>query len=199
MLGIVAAIALLAAFYILYYDPSQKKSVEINREIEKKEKKLRTARMHGGLFEPLKKQVEEMEAQLKEFKVKIASKAEELLLIKTVEEEALRMNMKVENMYAKVVPPPPPPPLKEGEKAPPPDPMAGYDKVVLDVSMQGKYKQLEELLKTLRDLKTYIIIERLEIICNKMIYPTLYSKIKINLFSKKLVANNAIANNAIAE
>ncbi len=199
MLGIAAAIALFAGFYMLYYDPSQKKSVEMYREIEAKDKELRTARMHGGLFEPLKIQVEEMEAQLNEFKAKIATKAEVILLIKTVEDEALRMNMKVKNMNAKVVEPPPPPPLKEGEEAPPPDPMAGYNKIVLDVSLQGKYKQLEELLKTLRDLKTYIIIEKLDISGGKMIYPMLTSKIEINLFSKKLVANNAIANNSIAE
>ncbi len=192
MLGIVAAIALLAGFYMLCYAPSQKKSVEIYRKIEAKDKELRTARMHGGLFEPLKKQVEEMEAELNEFKAKIATKAEVILLIKTVEDEALRMNMKVKNMHAKVVPPPPPPPQKEGEEAPPPDPMAGYDKVVLDVSLQGKYKQLEELLKTLRDLKTYITIEKLDISGGKMIYPMLTSEIEINLYSKKFVANNAI-------
>lgn len=199
MLGIVAAIALLAGFYMLYYAPSQKKSVEIYRKIEAKDKELRTARMHGGLFEPLKKQVEEMEAELNEFMAKIATKAEVILLIKTVEDEALRMNMKVKNMHAKVVPPPPPPPQKEGEEAPPPDPMSGYNKVVLDVSLQGKYKQLEELLKTLRDLKTYITIGKLDISGGIMIYPMLTSEIEINLFSKKFVANNAIANNSIAE
>ena len=193
MLGIAAAIALFAGFYMLYYDPSQKKSVEMYQEIEAKEKKLRTARMHGGLFEPLKKQVEEMEAQLNEFKAKIATKAEVILLIKTLEDEALRMNMKVKNMHAKVEAPPPPPPQVEGEEAPPPDPMSGYNKVVLDVSLQGKYKQLEELLKALQDLETHVAIEKLDISGGKMIYPMLTSEIEINLYSKKLVANNAIA------
>ena len=193
MLGIVAAIALLAAFYILYYDPSQKKSVEMYQEIAAEDKKLQTARMHGGLFEPLKKQVEEMEAQLNMFKAKIATKAEVILLIKTVEDEALRMNMKVKNMHAKVEVPPPPPPQVEGEEAPPPDPMSGYNKVILDVSLQGKYKQLEELLKALQDLETYVTIEKLDISGGKMIYPMLTSEIEINLYSKKLVANNAIA------
>jgi Tfp pilus assembly protein PilO len=193
MLGIVAAIALFAGFYMLYYVPSQKKSVEMYQEIEAKEKKLRTARMHGGLFEPLKKQVAEMEAQLNEFKAKIATKAEVILLIKTVEDEALRMNMKVKNMHAKVEAPPPPPPQVEGEEAPPPDPMSGYNKVVLDVSLQGKYKQLEELLKALQDLETYVTIEKLDISGGKMIYPMLTSEIEINLYSKKLVASNAIA------
>jgi Tfp pilus assembly protein PilO len=193
MLGIVVAIALFAGFYMLYYDPSQKKSVEMYQEIEAKEKELRTARMHGGLFEPLKKQVEEMEAQLNEFKAKIATKAEVILLIKTVEDEALRMNMKVKNMHAKVEAPPPPPPQVEGEEAPPPDPMSGYNKVVLDVSLQGKYKQLEELLKALQDLETYVTIEKLDISGGKMIYPMLTSEIEINLYCKKFVANNAIA------
>ncbi len=190
MLGIVAAIALLAGFYMLYYDPSQKKSVGMYQEIEAKDKELRTARMHGGLLEPLKKQVEEMEAQLNEFKAKIATKAEVILLIKTLEDEALRMNMKVKNMHAKVEAPPP---QVEGEEAPPPDPMSGYNKVVLDVSLQGKYKQLEELLKALQDLETYVTIEKLDISGGKMIYPMLTSEIEINLYSKKLVANNAIA------
>jgi hypothetical protein len=115
------------------------------------------------------------------------------LLIKTVEDEALRMNMKVKNMHAKVEAPPPPPPQVEGEEAPPPDPMSGYNKVVLDVSLQGKYKQLEELLKALQDLETYVTIEKLDISGGKMIYPMLTSEIEINLYSKKLVANNAIA------
>jgi Tfp pilus assembly protein PilO len=190
MLGIVVAIALLAGFYMLYYRPSQKKSVEMYQKIEAKDKELKTVRMHGGLFEPLKKQVEEMEAQLNGFKAKIATKAEVILLIKTLEDEALRMNMKVKNMHAKVEAPPP---QTEGEEAPPPDPMSGYNKVVLDVSLQGKYKQLEELLKALQDLETYVTIEKLDISGGKMIYPMLTSEIEINLYSKKLVANNAIA------
>ncbi len=193
MLGIVAAIALLAGFYMLSYGPSQKKSVEMYQEIEAKDKKLRTARMHGGLFEPLKKQVEEMEAQLNKFKAKIATKAEVILLIKTVEDEALRMNMKVKNMHAKVEAPPPPPPQVEGEEAPPPNPMSGYNKVVLDVSLQGKYKQLEELLKALQDLETYVTIEKLDISGGKMMYPMLTSEIEINLYSERLVAGNAVA------
>ncbi len=41
MLGLIGAIVLLAGFYMLYYDPSQKKIVEIRRNIEAKDNEIK--------------------------------------------------------------------------------------------------------------------------------------------------------------
>ena len=60
MIGIIGAIALSAGFYMLYYDPSQKKMVEIRKNIEAKENEIRNAKIQVAIFEPLKKQVAQL-------------------------------------------------------------------------------------------------------------------------------------------
>ncbi len=192
MLGLVVAIALLAGFYMLYYAPSEKKTVEIRKEIEVKEKALQTARMHAGLFNPLKKKVEEMEARLKLLKVRIAAKEDAIALIKTIEDEAQRLKMKVINMYANVQEPPPPQTEEEKKPGEVVTPLPGYTKVVLDISLRGKYKQLEELLETIQNRNTFITIETLDISSDETIYPGLASNVKIGLFVEKGAVNDAI-------
>lgn len=196
MLGVVAAIGLVAGFYMLYLDPSKKKVADIRRQIEAKDKELQTARMHADLFRPLKEKVAKLEEQLSLLRAKLATKGEIISLIKTIEDEAQRLDMKVINMYANVQEPPPPPPKEEKEtdkETPPQEQMPGYSKVILDVNLQGRFDKLEGFLKTLQNIKTFLVIEKLDISGDEDIYPLLTSSTEINFYSEKGIDNSAIA------
>lgn len=196
MLGVIAAIALAAGFYMLYYDPSQKKIATMRREIEAKDKELQTARMHADLFRPLKEKVAELEEQRNLLRAKLATKGEIISLIKTIEDEAQRLDMKVINMFANVQEPPPPPSGKEkdsGGEKPLPVQTPAYTKVILDINLQGSYNKLEDILKTLQNMETFLVIEKLDISCDEKTYPLLTSNTEINLYSEKGVDNSAIA------
>jgi Tfp pilus assembly protein PilO len=196
MLGFVGAIALVAGFYMLYYDPSQKKIAAIREEVEAKDKEIRTAKIQAALFKKLKKKVAELEKHLSILRTKTTTSGEVIPLIKIVEEEAQRLDMKVINMFTSVHEPPPPPPPKKkkgsGGKAPPPAQKPAYTKIILDINLQSKYKKLEEFLKTLQNLETFLVIEGLDISSDEKIYPRLTSNLVMNLYSKKGVDKSAI-------
>ncbi len=195
MIGIVVAVALLAGFYMLYYDPSQKKMVEIRKDIEAKENEIRNAKIQVAMFKPLKEQVAKMEEQLDSLRSKTATSGEIISLIKTIEDEAKRLDLKVVKMFSTVHEPPPP--TEEsgtGKKAEgsPEAQTPAFTKVILDISLRGKYDKLEDFMETIQHLDTFLVVEGLDISGAEKIYPLLTSNMEINLYNRKGVDNNAI-------
>ena len=192
MLGIIATMVIVAGTYLLYYDPSQKKITEMRNAVEAKDKEIKNARMHVALFKPLKKQVAKLEEQLDKLKSKLATRAEIISLIKTVEEEAQRLNLKVINMSTTVQELPPPPPPTEGE-APANVPVSAYSKIVLYITLQGKYNKLEGFQEILQNLETFLVVEELNMSSDVEIYPDLTASMELNLYLEKGVDNNVAA------
>jgi Tfp pilus assembly protein PilO len=198
MIGIIVAIALSAGFYMLYYDPSQKKMVEIRKNIEAKENEIRNAKIQVTAFEPLKEQVAKLEEKLDHLRVKTAKSGEIIPLIKTIEDEAKRLDLKVVKMFSVVHEPPPPTKKsgteeKEAEKSPEVQAPA-FTKTILNISLQGKYDKLEDFMETIQHLETFVVVEGLDISGAEKIYPRLTSNMEINLYSQKGVDDNAIVN-----
>ncbi len=195
MMGIIVAIALSAGFYMLYYNPSQKKMVEIRKDIEAKENEIKNAKIQVAIFKPLKEQVAKLEKQLDNLRAKTATSGEIISLIKTIEDEAKRLDLKVINMFSTVHEPPPTEESgigKEAEESPEVQTYA-FTKTILDISMRGKYDKLEDFMETIQHLETFVVVEGLDISGAEEIYPRLTSNMAINLYSRKGVDNNAIA------
>lgn len=193
LIGIIGAIALLAGFYTLYYDPSQKKLAEIRKDIEAKENEIKNAKIQVAVFKPLKEQVEKLEEQLGELRVKTATSGEIISLIKTIEDEAKRLDLKVINMFSTVHEPPPAEKngTAEAEKLPEVQ-TPSFTKTVLDIRLQGNYDKLEDFMETIQHLETFLVVEGLDLSGAEKIYPRLTSNMAINLFSEKGVDNNEI-------
>ncbi len=192
--GIVGAVALLAGFYMLYYKPSQEKDVEIHRKIEAKKNEIKIAKIQVAGYEQLKKQVTELEEQLGELRAKIATSGEIISLVKTIEEEAKRLDLKVVNMYSTVHMPPPPPPADENAKGNelPVNKTHTFTKTVLRINLRGKYDKLEDFVNSIQHLETFLVVEELALDGSENIYPRLSSNMKINLYNEGGVNNNAI-------
>jgi len=186
IVSIIGAIALLAGFYMLYYDPSQKKIAEIRKNIEAKEVEIGNAKIQVAIFEPLKEQVAQMEEKLAGLKVKTATSGEIIALIKTIEDEAKRLNIKVVRMTSSVHEPPPTSGTTPEVQAP------SFTKVILDISLRGKYDKLEDFMETIQHLETFLVVEGLDITSAEKTYPRLTSNMEINLYNEKGVDNNAI-------
>jgi len=199
MMGSIVAIALLTGFYLLYYDPSQKQMAQIRKNIEVKENEIRNAKIQVAAFKPLKEQVAKMEEQLVSLRAKTAKSGEIIPLIKTIEDEAKRLNLKVVNMFS-IVQEPPPRPTGEGgggkEAGESPEVKTPtFTKTILDISLQGKYDKLEDFMETIQHLETFIVVEGLDLSGTEKLYPRLTSNMEINLYSQKGVDNNAIVQN----
>ncbi len=197
MVGIIMAAALLAGFYMLYYEPSQKKIVEIRKNINTKENEIRNAKIQVASFELLKSKVAKLEEQLGELRTKIATSGEIISLIKTIEDEALRLDLKVIKMYSSVHEPPPPPVESgKGKKAveKPENRGPAFTKTVLNISLRGKYDKLEAFMDTIQHLETFLIVDGLDISSAEKTYPKLTSNVKINLYNEKGVDNDATIN-----
>jgi Tfp pilus assembly protein PilO len=198
IVGIIVAIALSAGFYMLYYEPSQKKMVEISKDIEAKENEIRNAEVQVAAFKPLKEQVAKLEEQLANLRLKTATSGEIISLIKTIEEEAKRLDFKVAKMTSIVHEPPPPTEQsgtgKEAEESPEVQTPA-FTKTILNIRLRGKYDELEEFMETIQHLETFIVVEGLDISSAEKIYPRLTTNMEINLYNRKGVDNNAIAQN----
>ncbi len=199
MIGIIVAIALSAGFYMLYYDPSQKKMAQIRKDIEAKENEIRNAKIQVAAFKPLKEQVAKLEEKLEHLRVKTAKSGEIIPLIKTIEDEAKRLDLKVVNMSSTVHEPPPPTKKSgtesgtEKEAGESPEVQApAFTKTILNISLQGKYDKLEDFMETIQHLETFVVVEGLDLSSAEKIYPRLTSNMTINLFSQKGVDNNAI-------
>jgi len=190
--SIIGAIALLAGFYMLYYEPSQKKIAEIRKDIEAKEIEIGNAKIQVAIFEPLKEQVAEMEEKLDGIKAKTATSGEIIALIKTIEDEAKRLDINVVKMASSVHEPPPPPTTEKGGTTPEAQ-TAAFTKIILDISLRGKYDKLEDFMETIQHLETFLVVEGLDISSVEQAYPRLTSNMKINLYNEKGVDNNAIA------
>lgn len=186
LLGIVGAIVVAGGFYLLYYDPSQKKMASLRNEIAEKDKTIKIAIMKAPLAKKLQKEIVILEKRLNTLRVKVAVSGKIIPLLKTIEDEAQRLELKVLNMSTSVHEPPPPPPPKEGEQAPKAQP-PGYTRVTLNIDIQGDYSKLEGFIKTLQNLKTFIVIEKLDIVSDEKLYPTLTSNVVMNVFTKKEV------------
>ena len=192
IVSIIGAIALLAGFYMLYYDPSQKKMAEIRKNIEAKEIEIGNAKIQVAIFEPLKEQVAQMEEKLAGLKVKTATSGEIIALIKTIEDEAKRLDINVVKMASSVHEPPPPPTTEKGGTTPEAQ-TAAFTKIILDISLRGKYDKLEDFMETIQHLETFLVVEGLDIESAENTYPRLTSNMEINLYNEKGVDNNAIA------
>jgi Tfp pilus assembly protein PilO len=191
-MSIIGAIALLAGFYMLYYDPSQKKIAEIRKDIEAKEIEIGNAKIQVAIFEPLKEQVAQMEEKLDGLKVKTATSGEIIALIKTIEDEAKRLDIKVVKMTSSVHEPPPTTTTEKNGTTPEVQAPA-FTKVILDISLRGKYDKLEDFMETIQHLETFLVVEGLDISSAEKTYPRLTSNMEINLYNEKGVDNNAIA------
>jgi len=195
MVGIIGALALLAAFYQLYFDPSQKKLSDINRIIADHNKKISTAQKHAAMTKKMEKEVAAIEKQLGTIRTKIAARGEIIPIIKTIEKEALRLDLKVLKMSTRVVEPPPPPAPDASKDADVaanttlPGQVPGYNKVSFDINLQGKYDKLEKFISVLQDLATFLIIDTLEISSDEKQYPRAVSNIMVNVYSKKEVGD----------
>jgi hypothetical protein len=195
MTGIIAAIALSAGFYLFYYTPSQKKLAEARKNVEAKENEIRNAKIQVAMFKPLKEQVAKLEEQLDDLRVKIATNGEIISLVKTIEDEAKRLDLKVVKMFSTVHEPPPPAEIsgtgKETEKSSEVQ-VPAFTRTVLDLSLRGKYDKLEDFMETIQHLETFLVVERLGVSSSEKIYPRLTSNMQINMYSKKGDGNNAI-------
>ncbi len=196
MLGIVGSLALSAAFYQFCFDPAQKKISDINREIADHNKKISTALKHAAMTKKMEEEVSAIKKQLGAIRTKIASSGEIIPIIKTIEKEAQRLDLKVLNMSTKVVEPPPPPPTPDTKEnaitdinAVLPGQVPGYTKVSFNISLQGKYEKMENFVTVLQDLATFLIIERLEINSEEKTFPRLVSNLVINVYSNKEVGD----------
>ncbi len=196
MVGIIMAAALLAGFYMLYYEPSQKKIAEIRKNINTKENEIRNAKIQVASFELLKSKVAKLEEQLGELRTKIATSGEIISLIKTIEDEALRLDLKVINMYSSIHEPPPIVESSKGKKAEvtPENQGPTFTKTVLNISLRGKYDKLEAFMDTIQHLETFLIVDGLDISSAEKTYPRLTSNVKINLYNEKGVDNDKTIN-----
>lgn len=191
MIGIIGAIALSAGFYLLYYDPAQKEIVEIRKDIEAKDNEIRNAKIQVAAFAPLKEQVAKLEKQLDNIRVKIATSGEIISLVKTIEDEAKRLDLKVVKMFSSVHEPSPPTEeigIGKGAEVQTP----AFTRTVLDLSLRGKYDKLEDFMETIQHLETFLVVERLDVSGAEKIYPRLTSNLQINMYSEKGENNNAI-------
>ncbi|MBC8555002.1 MAG: hypothetical protein H8D23_35765 [Candidatus Brocadiales bacterium] len=195
MVGIIGALALSAAFYQLYFDPSQKKLSDINRIIADHNKKISTAKKHATMTKKMEEEVAAIEKQLSTIRTKIAARGEIIPIIKTIEKEALRLDLKVLKMSTSVVEPPPPSaPDANGDanvaaNTALPGQVPGYNKVSFDINLQGRYDKLEKFISVLQDLATFLIIDTLEISSDEKLYPRAVSNIMVNVYSKKEVGD----------
>jgi hypothetical protein len=140
----------------------------------------------------MEEEIAVIEKQLNIVRSKISASGEIIPIIKTIEKEAQRLNLKVLNMSTKVIEPPPPASDKEKDSetdAVLPGQVPGYIKVAFNISLQGKYDKLENFIKVLQDMATFLIIETLEINSNEKLYPRLVSNLLINVYSKKEVGD----------
>jgi len=198
MLGIIGAFALSAVFYQFYFDPSNKEVSAIYRKIEDHNNKINTARRHSAMTKTMEEEITVIEKQLNLIRFKIAASGEIIPIIKTIEKEAQRLNLKVLNMSTKVIEPPPPAPDEKKDSevdadAILPGQVPGYIKVSFNISLHGKYDELENFIKVLQNMATFLIIETLEIDSNEKLYPRLVSNLLINVYSKKGVGDIVVS------
>jgi Tfp pilus assembly protein PilO len=195
MIGIIGSLAMLAAFYQLYFDPSKKKIADINRVIADHNKKIITAKKHSAMTKKMEEEVVALEKQLGTIRTKIATSGEIIPIINTIENEALRLDLKVLKMSTRVVEPPPPPAPDANGNANPdantalPGQVPGYIKVTFDINLQGRYDKMEKFISVLQDLATFLIIDTLEISSDEKLYPQMVSNILINVYNKKEVGD----------
>ncbi len=195
-LGIIGALALSAAFYQFYFDPSNKEVSAIYRKIEDHNNKINTARRHSAMTKKMEEEITVVEKQLNSIRSKIAASGEIIPIINTIEKEAQRLNLKVLNMSTKVIEPPPPAPDEEKNSetdAVIPGHVPGYVKVSFNISLQGKYDRLENFVKVLQNMATFLIIDTMEIDSNEKLYPRLVSNLLINVYSKKGVGDIVVS------
>jgi Tfp pilus assembly protein PilO len=190
MFGIIGALGLSAASYQFYFDPSYKEVSAIYRQIEDHNNKINTARRHSAMTKKMEEEITVIEKQLNSIRSKIAVSGEIIPIIKTIEKEAQRLNLKVLNMSTKVIEPPPPASDEEKDSktdadAVIPGHVSGYVKVSFNISLQGRYDKLENFVKVLQNMATFLIIETMEIDSNVKLYPQLVSNLLINVYSKK--------------
>lgn len=191
MLGIIGALALSAAFYQFYFGPSNKEISDIYRRIEDHHNKINTAQRYSAITKKMEEEITVIEKQLNVVRSKISASGEIIPIIKTIEEEAQRLDLKVLNMSTKVTEPPPPSDKEKDSEtdAVLPGQVPGYIKVSLNISLEGKYDKLETFIKELQNMATFLIIETMEIDSNEKLYPRLVSNLLINVYSRKEVGD----------
>ncbi len=152
LMGMVIATAMSAGFYVYWYTPANKEVEFMRSKVESEERALQTVRTQAPLLKPMTEKVKWLEQQLEVFRAKIAAKGEVVSLIKTIEEEAQRLGLKVKNMHTKTEAPPPPPTDKSSSAAKDATPVQpAYAKIILDTHMHADYYKLEDFLATLQN------------------------------------------------
>ncbi|MFQ5861929.1 MAG: GspMb/PilO family protein [Candidatus Brocadiales bacterium] len=188
LVGILGVIAVLFGFYKFYYGPEQEMVAILRQNIATKEGELNASRTQASVAKKLEKNMPELERQLNILKAKIATGAEIISLIKTVEEEALRLDLKILNMVTNVQEPPQPGQKGQGAqaKAPPEEGQTSdYTKISFDISLQGEYRKLEDFLRALQNVAPYLNISELNMSSDEELYPELTSRLVINAYNKK--------------
>ncbi len=197
LVGIIIAIAMSAGYYQFCYTPTNKK-IELTRHlVEAEERALKTVRTQAPLLKPMTEKVKRLEEQLVEYRAKVAGKGEVISLIKTVEEEAQRLGLKVINMHTREEVPPAPATdnsaSQDNNAAPVPEP--AYTKVVFGSYMQADYYKLEEFLDTLQSLKSFIVIESIGVDVSEEMGSELTLNLELSLYNKKGGDNTYVAKN----
>ncbi len=193
LIGVLIALAMCGGFYVLCYTPTNKKIESVRREVKKEEAKLATARKQAPLVKPMTEKVKKLETKLVEYRAKIAGKGEVISLIKVIEREAQKLGLTVKNIRTrKEMPLPPADGSSSGGKNAPAQPPA-YTKIVLDSSMKADFYKLEDFLSTLQKLKTFIVIESINVATNKNEGSELNLKFKMSLYSNNGINNTFVA------
>jgi Tfp pilus assembly protein PilO len=194
LIGIVIAVAMGAGFYLFCYTPTNKKIELTRRQIEAEERALQTVRTQAPLLKPMTEKVKWLEQQLVVYKAKIAGKGEVISLIKTIEEEAQRLGLKVINMHTREEVPPSHN-IDESSSAPVQEP--AYAKIVLSSYLQADYYKLEDFLDTLQRLESFVVVESIDVDASdsEEMGSELALNLEMSLYNKKEVDSTYVAKN----
>lgn len=190
MLGITVSIAVIALSYQFYYEPSQRVIMVLRQEIATRDAELNTTLANSALIKKQEKEIPKLEEELGMLRLKTAASVEIIPLISTMEEEAQRLDLKVLNMVTNIQEPLPPVQSGASEaKAQvlglPAEQASGYTKIFVDIGIQGKYRDLEEFIRTLQSIAPFLIIDEVNIRIEEDKYPELVSRLVIKAYSKE--------------
>lgn len=189
VLSITVSIALIAIFYQFYYEPLQKVIAALHQEIVTRDAELNATLVKSALIRKHEKEIPKLEEQLDKLRLNTASSVEIIPLISTMEEEAQRLNLKVLNMVTNVEEPLPPVQLGNKAQGPAteqtPEQTSAYTKIFVDIGIQGKYRDLEELIRTFQSIAPFLIIDEVNIRIEEEQYPELVSRLVLKAYSKE--------------
>ncbi|MEE9200645.1 MAG: GspMb/PilO family protein, partial [Candidatus Brocadiales bacterium] len=140
---------------------------------------------NATLINKLEKRVPELEEQIEMLRQKTASSAEIIPLISTMEEEAQRLDLKFLNMVTNVQEPLSPDQRKVQAQDTPAWETSEYTKIVITINLQGRYKKIEEFIRTLQIIAPFLVIDEVSIRAEEDIYPELQARLVIKAYSRE--------------